>query len=59
MISQIPDPATFGEIAELMGFSYEWVRVRLMEAPDLLYKLGKRYKVPKGVVEDFIRRMYA
>ena len=54
LLAQIPDPSTFGQLGELMGFSHEWVRQRLVKAPDKLYKIGKRYLVPKGVAEEFV-----
>ena len=59
LLSRIPDISTFAELAELIGYSYEWVRQRLTESPDKLYKNGKRYKVPKGVAEDFVRSIFA
>lgn len=59
ILAQIPDKnSTFGEIADLVGFSYEWVRVRLMKHPERLYKFGTRYRVPKGVAEEFIRSLF-
>jgi len=59
ILSQIPEKnSTFLEIADLIGFSYEWVRVRLMKNPDWLYRFGTRYRVPKGVVEEFVRSIF-
>jgi hypothetical protein len=58
ILAQIPNTSTFGELAELMGFSHEWVRQRLVRAPHKLYKIGKRYLVPKGVAEEFVRSMF-
>ena len=58
ILAQIPDPSTFGQLGELMGFSHEWVRQRLVRAPDKLYKIGKRYLVPKGVAKDFVRSVF-
>jgi hypothetical protein len=55
LLSRIPDITTFAELGELIGYSYEWVRQRLIRAPEKLYRTGKRYKVPKGVAEDFVR----
>ena len=55
ILSQIPDISTFAQIAKLIGYSHEWVRQRLVKAPERLYKNGKRYKVPKGVAEEFVR----
>jgi len=55
LLSRIPDISTFAEIGELIGYSYEWVRQRLIQDPEKLYKTGKRYKVPKGVAEEFVR----
>ena len=58
LISRIPDISTFGELGELIGYSHEWVRQRLIQAPERLYKNGRRYKVPKGVAEEFVRTVF-
>jgi hypothetical protein len=58
LLSRIPDISTFAELGELIGYSHEWVRQRLTRAPEKLYKTGKRYKVPKGVAEDFVRSVF-
>ena len=58
ILSQIPDITTFAQLGELIGYSHEWVRQRLVQAPEKLYKNGKRYKVPKGVAEEFIRSVF-
>ena len=58
LLSRIPDVSTFGQLGELIGYSHEWVRQRLIQAPEKLYKSGKRYKVPKGVAEDFVRSVF-
>ena len=55
LLSRIQDISTFAQIAELIGYSSEWVRQRLIQAPERLYKAGRRYKVPRGVAEDFVR----
>lgn len=55
ILSQIPDISTFAQLAGLIGYSHEWVRQRLVKAPERLYKNGKRYKVPRGVAEEFVR----
>jgi hypothetical protein len=55
ILSQIPDISTFAQIGELIGYSSEWVRQRLVKVPERLYRNGKRYKVPKGVAEEFVR----
>jgi hypothetical protein len=55
LLSRIPDVTTFAQIGQLIGYSDEWVRQRLVQAPERLYKQGKRYKVPRGVAEDFVR----
>ena len=59
ILAQIPDISTFAQIAALIGYSYEWVRQQLVKAPERLYKNGKRYKVPKGRAEEFIRSVLA
>jgi hypothetical protein len=56
--SRIPDVTTFAQLGELIGYSHEWVRQRLVKAPERLYKNGKRYKVPKGVAEEFVRSVF-
>ena len=58
LLSQIPDVTTFAQLGELIGYSHEWVRQRLVRAPEKLYKNGKRYKVPRGVAEDFVRSVF-
>jgi hypothetical protein len=55
ILSQIPDISTFAVLGELIGYSHEWVRQRMVQAPEKLYKNGNRYKVPKGVAEEFVR----
>jgi hypothetical protein len=59
ILSRIPDISTFAELGELIGYSHEWVRQRLVRAPEKLYRNGKRYRVPKGVAEAFIRSVLA
>ncbi|MEO8592276.1 MAG: hypothetical protein ABI759_03050 [Candidatus Solibacter sp.] len=58
ILSRIPDISTFAQLGELVGYSHEWVRQRLVRAPEKLYKQGKRYKVPKGVAEEFVRSVF-
>lgn len=59
ILSKIPDTnSTFHQIAEIIGVSYEYVRVRLMQHPERLYKFGTRYKVPNGVAKDFVRSVF-
>ena len=58
ILSQIPDITTFAQLGELIGYSHEWVRQRLVQAPEKLYKKGNRYKVPKGVAEEFVRSVF-
>ena len=58
ILSRIPDTSTFAQLGELIGYSHEWVRQRLVRAPEKLYKNGKRYKVPRGVAEDFVRSVF-
>ena len=40
LLSRIPDISTFAQLAELIGYSHEWVRQRLVNAPERLYKNG-------------------
>jgi hypothetical protein len=58
LLSRIPDVSTFAQLAELIGYSDEWIRQRLIQFPERLYKNGKRYKIPKGVAEDFLRSVF-
>jgi hypothetical protein len=58
LLSRIPDISTFAELGELVGYSHEWVRQRLTQSPERLYKTGNRYKVPKGVAEEFVRSVF-
>ena len=58
ILSQVPEISTFAQLGELIGYSHEWVRQRLVQAPEKLYKNGKRYKVPKGVAEEFVRSVF-
>ena len=55
---KIPDTSTFAQLAELIGYSREWVRLRLVSAPEKLYRIGRRYQVPKGTAEEFIRSIF-
>ena len=58
ILSRIPDLSTFAQLGELMGYSHEWVRQRLVRDPEKLYRHGKRYRVPKGVAEEFVRSVF-
>jgi hypothetical protein len=58
ILSQIPEISTFAQLGQLIGYSHEWVRQRLVRDPEKLYKNGKRYKVPKGVAEEFVRSVF-
>ena len=58
ILSRIPDISTFTQLGELIGYSHEWVRQRLVQAPEKLYKHGNRYKVPKGVAEELVRSVF-
>jgi hypothetical protein len=58
ILSQIPNVSTFAQLADLIGYSHEWVRQRLVKAPEKLYKNGRRYRVPKGVAEELVRSVF-
>jgi hypothetical protein len=58
LVARIPDISTFAQLGELIGYSHEWVRQRLIRAPEKLFRNGKRYKVPKGVAEEFVRSVF-
>lgn len=36
LLAQIPEKSTFAQLAELVGFSREWVRQKLIGAPERL-----------------------
>lgn len=59
LLSKIPEITTFVELGQLVGCSHEWVRKRLIQAPDKLYRIGKRYRVPRGVAEDLLRSIFS
>jgi hypothetical protein len=58
ILAKIPDTSTFAQLAELVGYSHEWVSLRLVSAPEKLYRVGRRYQVPKGTAEEFIRSIF-
>lgn len=58
ILARIKNTNTFGDLAELVGYSHEWVRTRLVQNPTALYKIGNRYQVPKGVAEEFVRSVF-
>jgi hypothetical protein len=58
ILAKIPDTSTFAQLAELVGYSREWVRQRLISAPEKLYRIGRRYQVPKGTAEEFISSIF-
>ena len=61
ILSEIPNTSTFTQLAELVGYSHEWVRSRLIFTPygRRLFKIGRRYQVPKGVAVEFVRSIFA
>ena len=48
ILARIPDISTFAQLGELIGYSHEWVRQRLVQAPEKLYQNGKRCLVFTG-----------
>jgi hypothetical protein len=58
LLPQIPDVTTFAQLGELIGYSHEWVRQRLVQTPEKLFKNGKRYRVPRGVAEEVVRSVF-
>lgn len=59
ILSEIPQKScTFAEIADLIGYSYDWVRERLVKEPERLYKIGRRYRVPRAVAVEFVRSVF-
>ena len=38
ILAQIPNISTFAQLGELIGYSHEWVRQRLVQSPEKLYK---------------------
>jgi DNA-binding Lrp family transcriptional regulator len=59
LLAKIPEVSTFADIGELVGYSSEWVRQRLTRSPDRLFKVGNRYRVPRGVAEDLVRSVFS
>lgn len=59
LLAQIPERSTFASLGALIGYSHEWVRQRLVNAPERLFKTGIRYQIPRGVAEEFIRSVFA
>ena len=59
LLARIPEVSTFADIGDLVGYSSEWVRQRLTKSPDRLFKVGNRYKVPRGVAEDLVRSVFS
>jgi len=61
MVAQIAPTTTLTELATLMGFSHEWVRERLVKNPEYakdLYKINRRYKIPRGVAVKFVKSIF-
>ena len=58
ILAKIPAMTTFKQLGELIGYSHEWVRVRLVKQADRLFRIGRRYQVPKGVAEEFVRSVF-
>jgi hypothetical protein len=58
LLSKIPESSTFAELGALIGYSHEWVRVRLVKQKDRLFRIGTRYKVPRGVAVEFVRSAF-
>ena len=58
LLSRIPEISTFAELGALLGYSPEWVRQRLVQSPEKLFRTGRRYKIPKGVAEEFLRSVF-
>ena len=58
IIEQIENTTTFGRIAKLIGYSDEFVRLRLVKHPEVT-PVGKRYRVPKAVAVEFITTLFA
>ena len=55
ILAKIPETTTFAELGELLNYSHEWVRQRLVKQPEKLFKIGRRYQVPRGVAEEFVK----
>ncbi len=57
IIAKIGDMTTFGKIAELIGVSHEYVRVRLVrqhKTKNNLMRWSGGYKVPRTVAVEFV-----
>ncbi len=58
LLAKIPEKMTFQELGDLVGYSHEWVRVRMVKQADRLFRIGRRYQVPKGVAEEFVMSVF-
>ena len=58
ILPQIENTTTFGRIARLIGFSDEFVRLRLVHHPAVV-RVNNRYRVPKSVAVEFITQLFA
>ena len=55
LLSKIPESSTFAQLGNILGYSHEWVRVRLVKQREKLFRVGRRYKVPRGVAVELVR----
>jgi hypothetical protein len=58
ILAQLPNSSTFNQIADLIGYSREWVRSRLVQSPHRLNKIGRNYRVPRGVAVEFVTSIF-
>ena len=47
LLSQIPDVTTFAQLGELIGYSHEWVRQRLVRAPESSIRMESVIRCPE------------
>jgi hypothetical protein len=61
MIATIPEKIKFRELGDLLGYSKEWVRHRLVDDPKYRSKIfcvNGRYFVPRGVAVELVREIF-
>jgi hypothetical protein len=53
VIANLNEITTFTAIADAIGYTHEYVRLRLVNDPNVM-KVGKNYRVPKATAARFI-----
>ena len=62
LCSKLSEVNTFRSIGEIIGFGRSFVSKRLLakfaEDPDIMYRIGDDYRIPRATAEWFIRDLY-